>query len=117
MAAYDVDDADWFFGRDREVADCLAIVAATGFLAIVGASGSGKSSLARAGVAPTLRREGRPVAVVTPGHDPDSAFDGVAPGSVLVVDQLEELFVLGADPDARTRFAEIGHVVGARRSW
>ena len=65
LAAYDVDDGDWFFGRDRETAECLGIVDATGFVAIVGASGSGKSSLARAGVAPALRRDGRDVAVVT----------------------------------------------------
>ena len=104
LAAYDVADADWFFGRDREVADCVAIVARTGFLAVVGASGSGKSSLARAGVAPALRRDDRPVVAVTPGHDPDAALTGVAPGSVLVVDQLEELFALCDDRAARTRF-------------
>jgi WD40 repeat protein/DNA-binding SARP family transcriptional activator len=109
LAAYDLADADWFFGRDREVADCLAIVARTGFLAIVGASGSGKSSLARAGVAPALRRDDRPVTVVTPGHDPDAAFGGAAPGSVLLVDQLEALFVLCDDGEARAQFiAAIG---------
>ena len=57
--AYDLDDGEWFFGRDREVAECLGIVDAIGFVAIVGASGCGKSSLARAGVAPALRRDGR----------------------------------------------------------
>jgi WD40 repeat protein/DNA-binding SARP family transcriptional activator len=109
LAAYDLADADWFFGRDREIADCLAIVARTGFLAIVGASGSGKSSLARAGVAPALRRNGRPVAVVTPDRNPDAAFGGVAAGSVLVVDQLEALFALCDDHDVRARFiATIG---------
>ena len=46
------------------------------------------------------------MAVVTPGHNPDSVFDEVAPGSALVVDQLEELFVLCADRAARARFAE-----------
>ena len=72
---------------------------------MVGASGSGKSSLARAGVAPALRRDDRPVAAVTPGDDPDAALTAVAPGSVLVVDQLEELFALCDDRAARTRFA------------
>ena len=62
LAAYDIADADWFFGRDQEVAECLAIVARTGFVAVVGASGSGKSSLARAGVAAALCRDGREVA-------------------------------------------------------
>jgi WD40 repeat protein/DNA-binding SARP family transcriptional activator len=105
LAAYDVGDAEWFFGRETDIDQCLRIVAATGFVAIVGASGSGKSSLARAGVAPRLARRGRTAAVVTPGAEPDLALAGVGRGSVLVVDQLEELFVLCGDPAARTRFA------------
>ena len=44
-------DAEWFFGRDADVAACLAILARSSFLALVGPSGSGKSSLLRAGVA------------------------------------------------------------------
>jgi WD40 repeat protein/DNA-binding SARP family transcriptional activator len=105
LVAYNVGDADWFFGRERDIDQCLGIVAATGFLAIVGASGSGKSSLAQAGVAPRLVRAGRTPAVVTPGAEPDGALTGIARGSLLVVDQLEELFVLCDDPAARTRFA------------
>jgi DNA-binding SARP family transcriptional activator len=105
LAAYDVNDGDWFFGRERETAECLGIVDATGFVAIVGASGSGKSSLARAGVAPALRRHGRDVAVVQPGITPDRTLAEINKGSVLVVDQLEELFVLCDDRTARARFA------------
>ena len=26
LQAYDVDDADWFFGRESEVADCLEVL-------------------------------------------------------------------------------------------
>jgi len=61
---FDEADADWFFGREA-LADRLATrlaPAATGnghppsrFLAVVGASGSGKSSLVRAGLLPRLR--------------------------------------------------------------
>jgi DNA-binding SARP family transcriptional activator/WD40 repeat protein len=105
LAAYRVDDGEWFFGRDGEIAECLGIVDATGLVAIVGASGSGKSSLARAGVAPALRRDGREVAVAVPGANPDQMLAGLARGSVLVVDQLEELFVAGGDHQARARFA------------
>jgi DNA-binding SARP family transcriptional activator len=105
LSAYGVDDADWYFGRDRDIADGLATATRTGFLAIVGASGSGKSSLARAGIAPFLRREGRDIAVVTPGRSPDEVLRGLSPASVLIVDQLEELFVLCGDPETRYRFA------------
>ena len=105
LAAYDVDDGEWFFGREQETAACLGIVDATGFVAIVGASGSGKSSLARAGVAPALRRDNREVAVVVPDANPDRAMATIPKGSVLVVDQLEELFVACPDGQARARFA------------
>ena len=43
---YDGDDAEFFFGRERAVAELVARLAAAPFVAIVGASGSGKSSLA-----------------------------------------------------------------------
>jgi WD40 repeat protein len=105
LAAYDVDDGEWFFGRDREVAECLGIVDATGFVAVVGASGSGKTSLARAGVAPALRRDGRDVAVIVPGANPEGTLVEIRRGSVVVVDQLEELFVACPDEQARARFA------------
>jgi WD40 repeat protein len=105
LEAYDVDDSDWFFGREREIAECLGIVDATGFVAIVGASGSGKSSLARAGVSPALRRDGRGVGVVTPGVNPEGALAGIPKGSVLVVDQLEELFVACEDRQTKARLA------------
>ena len=50
LVPYDVDDAEAFFGRDGEVAECLSRLSATGVLVVVGPSGSGKSSLIRAGV-------------------------------------------------------------------
>ncbi|MET0826527.1 MAG: AAA family ATPase, partial [Acidimicrobiales bacterium] len=56
LLAYQADDADDFFGRDEDVAGMLARLASTRLLAVVGASGSGKSSLVRAGVVPALRR-------------------------------------------------------------
>ena len=54
-----------------------------GVLAVVGPSGSGKSSLVRAGVAAALRRNGRRVVVITPGAQPMdalTALPGVGPG-------------------------------------
>lgn len=56
LLAYQADDAEDFFGRDTDVAALLARVAASRLLAVVGASGSGKSSLVRAGLLPALRR-------------------------------------------------------------
>jgi Novel STAND NTPase 1 len=48
-------DADRFFGRDVLVADLLERVRRSPFLAVLGPSGSGKSSVVRAGLLPLLK--------------------------------------------------------------
>ena len=48
-------DAEFFFGRERLVDELVARLADAPLLAIVGASGSGKSSLLRAGLLPGAR--------------------------------------------------------------
>ena len=90
LMAFGSDDGDLFFGREDVVADILDRALATGFLAVVGASGSGKSSLVQAGLVPAYRRaRNGPVLVTTPAELRRSL-----PGSpsLLVVDQLEEVF-------------------------
>ena len=49
-------DADRFFGREHVVERLVDRLQAERFLILVGASGSGKSSVVRAGLVPTLRR-------------------------------------------------------------
>ena len=126
LTPYDVDDAEGFFGRDEVVAACLERLRDHGLLAVVGPSGSGKSSLVRAGVAASLGREGRRVVVMTPGPHPyDVVRSGrkLAAGTVLVVDQFEEVFSLCHDLDERQQFlaalvdqVRTGHVVIALRA-
>ena len=48
------DESDLFFGRDDQVDQLLDKLAETRFLAVIGTSGSGKSSLVRAGLLPAL---------------------------------------------------------------
>ncbi len=106
LTPYDVTDTDAFFGRDAEVTACLQRLGSTGVLAVVGPSGSGKSSLVRAGVAAALERTGRRVVVITPGARPMDAWSAVpvsGPLPVLVVDQCEEVFSLCEDPMERER--------------
>src|SRR5439155_1435414 len=76
LVTFEPDDADVFFGREQLVEDLVRRLDDAAFLAVVGASGSGKSSLVRAGIVPALRRRdsslrtllfspgGRPFAVV-----------------------------------------------------
>ncbi len=54
LEPYDAADADLFFGRERLVAEFTARLVGSPFLAIVGASGSGKSSAIAAGLLPSL---------------------------------------------------------------
>src|SRR5215208_3565838 len=56
MQYFDEKDADRFFGRETLIAKIVGRVPSTRFLAVIGASGSGKSSVVRAGVVPALRR-------------------------------------------------------------
>ena len=59
LLALEEQDADFFFGRDRETRHILdRLIAASGrFIALVGNSGVGKSSLMQAGVIGALKRQ------------------------------------------------------------
>ncbi len=108
LAAFDSGDADRFFGRERLTALLLDHVAHHRVVGVFGASGAGKSSLLRAGLVPGLRDAGRKVVVGTPGPDPLAAWEKLAavPDAVVVLDQFEEVFTLGAPPGERTRFLD-----------
>jgi len=73
-------EAALLFGRQRQVREIIERLAATRFVAVLGGSGSGKSSLIHAGVTPELRSYGIPGAgdlwlpmVCTPGTNVDAA--------------------------------------------
>ena len=81
LTSFADDDADaaLFFGRSREIAETLEELRAMRAsadrrpLVILGASGSGKSSLLKAGIIPRLRREAPawlPLRAFRPGADP-----------------------------------------------
>ena len=105
LMVYGSEDGDLFFGREEVVASILEQLHDAGFMAIVGASGTGKSSVARAGLVPAF-----PAAVVmTPGSDPAAELErALAPGppSLLVVDQFEELFTLCREEADRAVFVD-----------
>ena len=54
LASFEPADADYFFGRERLIAELVARLVGASFLGIVGPSGSGKSSVLRAGLLPAL---------------------------------------------------------------
>ena len=55
LAPFDRDDAEYFFGREGLVAELVAHLVGAALLAVVGPSGSGKSSVVRAGSAARAR--------------------------------------------------------------
>jgi tetratricopeptide (TPR) repeat protein len=79
LAAFEAGRAAVFFGRDTALARAIARLreASAPFLLLIGASGSGKSSLLRAGLLPRLTAPGTipevdlwRTALVVPGRDP-----------------------------------------------
>lgn len=62
LQTFDETDADLFFGREGEIQRLIEKLKAARFLAVIGPSGSGKSSLVRAGLIPRLRRGDYPAA-------------------------------------------------------
>jgi tetratricopeptide (TPR) repeat protein len=71
------EDAEFFFGRTAAIEQLAQAVATHPLVALVGASGSGKSSVVRAGLLPRLRRSATPVwdiATIVPGDRPMHAL-------------------------------------------
>ena len=130
LATFEPVDADYFFGRERLVAELVARVVGAGFLGIVGPSGSGKSSVLRAGLLPALAGGVLPGSerwrrlLMRPGERPldelrrvllSGAPDPLAEALdafpadgrlLLAVDQLEELFTACRSDDERVAFAD-----------
>jgi tRNA A-37 threonylcarbamoyl transferase component Bud32 len=129
LAAYGADDAERFFGREREIEALANRLVRSPLLAVLGPSGVGKSSFLHAGLVPRLGEHYR-VLTMRPGRHPMHALAGVLPvgvdshdergiiaklrelgetaprGLVIVVDQLEELVTLCTDRDERRTFAQ-----------
>jgi len=150
LETYDVADRPWFAGRERLVAELLARLSSDPVVVVVGASGSGKSSLVRAGMLGALGEDALPggsgwtTLVMRPGASPMRELATVAlgaaqsaptlgdlllrlaeqgdsedtPRTVLVVDQLEELWTACDDEREREAFldalAGIAHETDAR---
>jgi WD40 repeat protein/class 3 adenylate cyclase/DNA-binding SARP family transcriptional activator len=73
---FDEGDAEWFFGRQAVTSRLLDAAGSQHFLAVIGASGSGKSSVVRAGLVPAIktRYPHWQVKVITPSSHPLEAL-------------------------------------------
>ncbi|HET8820761.1 MAG TPA: protein kinase [Thermoleophilaceae bacterium] len=119
LAAFDSEDADDFFGRERLVADVVARLASSSLIGLVGPSGSGKSSLLRAGVLPALAGGVLPGSerweqlLLHPSEHPLAQLGRVPSAEalgdrriVIAVDQFEEVFTACRSDDQRRAFID-----------
>lgn len=79
IRSYDINEDKYFFGRDSQIREVITKLKNTHFLAIIGSSGCGKSSLIRAGMIPALIKgkyistdieEEWSLNILKPGEDP-----------------------------------------------
>ena len=129
LDAFQPEDKGAFFGRAAAVKAMLERLGTARLLAVTGLSGSGKSSVVRAGLVPQLAEGALPGSVdwtivgpVVPGRDPLAVLGRVGPAPaqrlahphdlrarlealtppvLLIVDQFEEVFSLCPDEDER----------------
>jgi len=104
LKAFNPEDRGFFFGREALVEKLQNRLKEHNFLAVLGPSGSGKSSLVLAGLVPALDM---PWAYLTPGSDPWAELEEIAEyPEMIVVDQFEELFTLTTDEPIRQGFID-----------
>ncbi|GGO45246.1 WD40 repeat domain-containing protein [Streptomyces lasiicapitis] len=125
LARFEPGDREKFFGREQLTGELLTVVTENRFAALVGASGSGKSSLLRAGLIPALQHADEPhrrpaaIRILTPGARPLAAHAApLSPAdgerdTVVVIDQFEETFTLCRSQEERAGF--IDRLLTARR--
>ena len=117
LKAFDAEHQQYFYGREPSVAALLDCLHQCRFLAVIGASGCGKSSLVKAGLLPRLKNErifnNHPweIEQLTPGDNPlDILIEKLTPLQqrnqpfVLFIDQFEEVFTLCKDDEQRRSF-------------
>ncbi len=117
LETYNEDDRNLFYGCEKVIADLLEHVDKNTFTAVTGASGTGKSSVVKAGLIPELKANYQ-CAIMRPGKEPlfqlESALADLAkaPKKCLIVDQFEEIVTQTEKEEDRQAFlAKIADVL------
>ncbi|MEH2332942.1 nSTAND1 domain-containing NTPase [Nostoc sp.] len=120
LYAFESEQAQYFCGRDEAVRTLISRLAESRFLAVIGYSGSGKSSLVKAGLLPQLKGDRLPgssewaIASFTPGEHPLGKLVDILTRQqqqnkphLLFIDQFEEVFTLCQDDEERKAFIRL----------
>ncbi len=99
LAAYQPEDSPFFYGRDAAIKELNRLLGASNFVVVVGASGTGKSSLVKAGILGPANRAGTTHATIRPGKTPLVELERIRqnPPQLLLIDQMEELVTQSGD--------------------
>ncbi|WP_020537476.1 caspase family protein [Lewinella cohaerens] len=115
LKSYNETDSNLFYGRDRVIVALADLAAEQSLIVVSGASGTGKSSVIKAGLLPSLRKnDWHILPVIRPGKSPLESLQSGLPDldaalkkegkSVLIIDQYEELITQCLDPQERLDF-------------
>ena len=120
LYAFESEQAQYFCGRDEAVRTLISRLAESRFLAVIGYSGSGKSSLVKAGLLPQLKGDRLPgssqweIISFTPGEHPLGKLVDILARQqqqnqphLLFIDQFEEIFTLCQDDEERKAFIRL----------
>jgi hypothetical protein len=115
IVSFATDQGPQFFGRRTEIAWLAENIRRYRLLLVIGASGSGKTSLLQAGLLPRLPGNLFATRLLRPGQgSADAGFAGArllressAQRLVVIVDQLEELFLSSKRPEQQEFFTKV----------
>ena len=80
IRSFETEENHLFFGRESQIGNIVSVLTVTHFLALIGSSGSGKSSLIRAGVIPAIlkgeinKQTNWDITVFKPADNPINSF-------------------------------------------
>ncbi|MBE9186440.1 caspase family protein [Microcoleus sp. LEGE 07076] len=120
LSAFEAEQEKYFCGREEAVRTLITHLTNSRFLSVLGYSGSGKSSLIKAGLLPQLSRDRIPgssqwpVESFTPGKQPLGKLVDILARHrdqnqlfVIFIDQFEEVFTLCEDEAERESFIRL----------
>jgi WD40 repeat protein/energy-coupling factor transporter ATP-binding protein EcfA2 len=120
LRAFESEQARYFYGREQAVRELLVRLHKDRFVSVIGPSGSGKSSLVKAGLFPQLRNNrisessNWEIESFTPGKYPLTPLMEILARQhrrnqpyVLFIDQFEEVFTLCEKEDDRRTFMQL----------